>query len=145
MLVRPVCGWTRAPRIAPLRPFGLRVVGCPPPPIPAWIAAETIWRVEHRPRPPFSLSGTIQVLQFSNSFAHFVAGELLLALLLRSRTEWSRRYHPQPAVDNKLGDGSCLPLAAQANEIASIRLDVTPTAEEGASGNTVGSRLDLFA
>ena len=42
-----------------------------------------------KPQPPFSLSGTAQLMQLSSSFLHFVAGELMLALLRQFRSESS--------------------------------------------------------
>jgi len=73
-------------------------------------------------------------------------GELLLALLLRSRTEWSRRY-PLPLSQDLIilpGGGAALPLTAQVNQIADSRLHSVPTAGQGASGGAVGTRLDVL-
>ena len=145
MMVRAICrdGWRR--HILPRRHFALRHVGCFVPAFRDRVAFEIPRIVVNRPRPPFSLSGTIQVLQFSNSFYHFVAGELLLALLLRSRTEWSRLYPPRLDVDGVFECCAGQPLAAEANQIAARRLHDIPSTDQGAAGSGVGTRLDLLA
>jgi hypothetical protein len=109
------------------------------------VAAEIARTIENRPRPPFSLSGTVSYVAYSHSFYRFVAGELFLALLLRSRREWSRLYPPRFDLDGPFECGPGLPIAAQANQIAGRVLREVPTTDDGAEGNAVGSRLNLLA
>jgi len=101
--------------------------------------------LENRPRPPFSLSGTVSYVAYSRTFYHFLAGELLLALLLRHRAEWNRVYPPPFDCDG--GRECCpdVPVATQADQIASRVRHAVPTTDDGAQGNAVGTRLDLLA
>jgi hypothetical protein len=86
MAVRPVAEAIRCSRFVPLPRIGFCAVGFVPRHHAAVAAIERS-AIVHRPQPPFSLSGTIQILQFSNLFAHFATGQLLLALLLLHRSQ----------------------------------------------------------
>ena len=145
MTVGALCRDFGRRHILPRRHFAVRPLVHPFPASRSIVAAGTFRSIENRPQPPFSLSGTVSQVAYSRSFYHFAAGELLLALLLRSRPDWSRLYPPRVAFDGASACCSGVPLAAQANQIASrVRREV-PTTDDGANGNGIGARLNLLA
>jgi len=133
------------PHILPRRHFVVRHRVRPFAENRAILAAEIVRSIENRPQPPFSLSGTVSYVAYSRSFYRFLAGELFLALLLRSRREWSILYPPRFDLDGPFECGPGLPISAQANQIAGRVLHEVPTTDDGAEGNAVGTRLNLLA
>ncbi len=95
--------------------------------------------VLHEPSPPFSLSGTIRILQLSNLFGHFVMGELYLALGLLLRSE--SRYHFQHAltVNEALDCLTGLVLAIQLQQMTAERIARVPQVARDPSDAGVGS------
>ena len=145
MMVRALCRDFGPRHILPRRDYVVRPPGSPCPETRSIVAAAISRSIENRPRPPFSLSGTVSYVAYSRSFYHFAAGELLQALLLRSRREWSHLYPPRFDLDGGFECCPCVKVGPQVNRIARRVLEEIPTTDAGVQGNAVGTRLNLLA
>lgn len=135
MTVRPIGHDFRPLHILPRRHFAVRPLVCPFPETRSFVAGEVVRAIENRPQPPFSLSGTVSYIAFSHTFYRFVAGELLLPLLLRLRAEWSHLYPPRFDFDGSAESTTGVPIATQQE---------APPVDDRAQRNA-GGHLNLIA
>lgn len=95
--------------------------------------------------PPFSLSATAQILQASNLFLHFAAGELLLPLILLLHIEAGHQFRHGRHIAPLFGWLSGIALAAQVNQLIAHTGSKVQIADRGSPGGPVGIRLDMLA